>query len=99
MAETRQLVKYTFVKVDPEALAWPEAERQAAAAEFGRLLEARAVEGTLLTYSTVGLRGDCDLLIWQAADSVDEIQRSESHWRSTQLGPSLRVAHSFLAMM
>jgi chlorite dismutase len=99
MAEARQLVKYTFVKLDPDALGWPEGERRAAAAEFTSLLEAGSVEGTLLTYSTVGLRGDCDLLIWQAADSVDEIQRAESRWRSTQLGPSLRVAHSFLAMM
>src|SRR5436305_7369113 len=95
--EIRQLVKYNFLKVDASALAWSEHERQAAAREFAGLLDAKATGGTLMTYSTVGLRGDCDLLIWQAADSVDEIQRSESHWRSTQLGPSLRVAHSFLA--
>jgi chlorite dismutase len=99
MAEARQVVKYTFVKVNPQVLGWPESERQQAAGEFAGLLETRAVEGTLLTYSTVGLRGDCDLLIWQAADSVDEIQHAESGWRSTQLGPSLTVAHSFLAMM
>jgi chlorite dismutase len=99
MAEARQLVKYTFVKVNSEVLAWPESERQQAAGEFAGLLDTRAVDGTLLTYSTVGLRGDCDLLVWQAADSVDEIQRAESGWRSTQLGPSLTVAHSFLAMM
>ena len=99
MAEARQLVKYTFLKVNPEALAWSAHERQLAGAEFGGLLESRAADGTLLTYSTVGLRGDCDLLIWQAADSVDAIQQAESRWRSTQLGPSLSVAHSFLAMM
>src|SRR5437588_8976054 len=99
MAEARQLVKYTFLKVNPEALAWSAHERQLAGAEFGGLLESRAGDGTLLTYSTVGLRGDCDLLIWQAADTVDAIQQAESRWRSTQLGPSLSVAHSFLAMM
>jgi len=99
MAEARQVVKYTFVKIDPAALAWPAEARQAAAREFTALLDARADAGTLLTYSTVGLRGDCDLLIWQAADTVEEIQRAESQWRGTQLGPHLRVAHSFLAMM
>src|SRR5256712_4210459 len=99
MADARQVVKYTFVKVDPQALAWPAEARQAAAREFTALLDARADSGTLLTYSTVGLRGDCDLLIWQAADRVDEIQRAESQWRGTQLGPHLTVAHSFLAMM
>ncbi|HET9849557.1 MAG TPA: chlorite dismutase family protein [Candidatus Dormibacteraeota bacterium] len=99
MAEARQLVKYTFFKVGPTVLAWPAQQREAAASEFTELLDARANEDTLLTYSTVGLRGDCDLLIWQAADSVDEIQRAESRWRATQLGPHLSVAHSFLAMM
>jgi len=99
MADARQVVKYTFVKIDPQALAWPADARQAAARELTELLDARADSGTLLTYSTVGLRGDCDLLIWQAADRVDEIQRAESQWRGTQLGPHLTVAHSFLAMM
>ena len=99
MTEPRQVVKYTFLKVDPDALGWPERARQTAAEEFSGLLERAAGEGTLLTYSTVGLRGDCDILIWQAADTVDEIQRAESGWRSTQLGPMLRVEHSFLAMM
>src|SRR5438045_5839967 len=78
MAEARQVVKYTFVKINPAALAWPADGRLAAAREFTELLDARADAGTLLTYSTVGLRGDCDLLIWQAADTVDEIQRAES---------------------
>jgi len=99
MAEARQVVKYTFVKVDPAVLAWPVDQRQAAADEFAQLLDARAGAGMLLTYSTVGLRGDCDLLIWQAAESVDVIQGAESQWRATQLGPHLAVAHSFLAMM
>jgi len=98
MQEARQVVKYTFLKVDPTALAWDEADRAEAGAEFGGLLEERAGEGMLLTYSTVGLRGDCDLLVWHAADTVDEIQQVESRWRSTRLGPQVRVAHSFLAM-
>ena len=99
MAEARQVVKYTFVKLDAEGLGWPLKEKEAASREFAELLEMRAGEGTLLTYSTVGLRGDCDLLIWQAADTVDQIQRAESSWRGTRLGPHLQPAHSFLAMM
>jgi chlorite dismutase len=98
MAERRQVVKYTFLKVEPRVLAWPAEERETAAREFADLLGERTA-GTLLTYSTVGLRADCDLLIWQAADTVDEIQQAESRWRATRLGPSLAAAHSFLAMM
>ncbi|HEY0492932.1 MAG TPA: chlorite dismutase family protein [Candidatus Dormibacteraeota bacterium] len=98
MAEARQVIKYTFLKVVPDAFQWGEPDRAAAAAELAAILEEQGREGTLLTYSTVGLRADCDLLIWHAASTVDEIQAAESRWRSTRLGPRLQVAHSFLAM-
>src|SRR3989442_15830530 len=99
MAEARQAVKYTFLKVEALVLSWPAEEREAAVREFTDLLEAGPTGETLLAYSTVGLRGDCDVLIWQAADTVDAIQRAESQWRSTPLGPHFRGARSFLAMM
>src|SRR6202165_4600246 len=99
MAEARQAVKYTFLKVEAPVLRWPVEGRAAAGREFTEWLETRPTAEALLAYSTVGLRGDCDLLIWQAADTVDAIQRAESQWRASGLGPYLRVAHSFLAMM
>jgi chlorite dismutase len=98
MAEPRQAVKYTFLKVSASTFAWEEGERAAAAAELASVLEDQGQQGTLLTYSTVGLRADCDLLIWHAAETVDEIQLAESRWRSTRLGPRLDAAHSFLAL-
>jgi chlorite dismutase len=98
MAE-RQLVKYTFYKVDPQALRWPAEDRAAAAAELAAVLETGAAARTLLTYSTVGLRGDCDLLIWHGADTPEEIQDCESGWRALRLGPELQAVHSFLAML
>jgi chlorite dismutase len=99
VAEARQAVKYTFLKVDAPVLSWPVEQREAAVREFADLLEAGPTSEALLAYSTVGLRGDCDLLIWQAADTVDAIQQAESQWRASRLGPYLKVAHSFLAMM
>ena len=98
MGTDRQVVKYTFWKVDPQVLTWAPPDRADAVAEMAELLDRLAEEGALATYSTVGLRGDCDLLVWQAADRVDDIQRSHSRWRGTRLGPYLLVAHSFLAM-
>src|SRR6202521_2326421 len=99
MAEARQVVKYTFLKVDPPVLSWPVDEREAAVREFTQLLKAGPTAGMLLTYSTVGLRGDCDLLIWQAADTVDAIQRAEPQWRATRMGALLPGAPFFPAMM
>src|SRR5436305_3698169 len=99
MADARQVVKYTCLKVEDPGLSGPGEAGEAAVRESTGRLEAGPTGETLLAYSTVGLRGDCDLLIWQAADTGDAIQRAESHWPATRLGPYLRVAHSFLAMM
>jgi len=99
MEERRQVVKYTFLKVDSSVLSWSAEERQGAARDFADQLGDVAAARALLTYSTVGMRGDCDLLIWQAADTVDEIQLTESRWRGTRLGPLLTTPYSFLAMM
>src|SRR6202165_1084944 len=99
MAEARQAVNDTFLKDEAPVLSWAAEVRGAAVREFTELLETGPTAEALLAYSTVGLRGDCVLLIWQAADTVDAIQPAESQWRATRLGPYLRVAHSFLAMM
>jgi len=99
MADDRQLVTYTFLKVAGGAFAWPPAERRTATEELAALLDGQAAAGTLLTYSTVGLRGDCDLMVWQAGDSPETLQARQSGWRATALWPQLTIAHSFLAMM
>ncbi len=99
MADDRQLVTYTFLKVAGPAFAWPPAERRAATEELAAVLDEQAAAGTLLTYSTVGLRGDCDLMVWQAGDSPEAFQARQSAWRATALWPQLGIAHSFLAMM
>src|SRR3989442_6554073 len=95
MAEARQVVKYTFLKVEAPVLGWPAQEREAAVREFTELLEAGPTAETLLAYSTVGLRGDCDVLIWQAADTADAIQRAESQWRATPRGAPFAAAPPF----
>ena len=99
MADDRQLVTYTFLKVAGPAFAWPPDERRTAAQELAAVLDEQAIAGTLLTYSTVGLRGDCDLMVWQAGDSPEALQARQSAWRATSLWPQLTIAHSFLAMM
>jgi len=99
MASERQLVSYTFLKVAPAAFGRPADERRAAAQELAEMLDGQAATGTLLTYSTVGLRGDCDILIWQAGDSPEALQTRHTAWRATRLWPQLTIAHSFLAML
>ena len=50
------------------------------------------------SYSLVGLRGDADFLLWQAADSLESIQDVATRVWSTHLGSYLTQPHSYLAM-
>jgi chlorite dismutase len=52
----------------------------------------------LRTYSTVGTRGDADMLIWSAAKTLEEIRDLETAIRRTPVGRFLETPHSFLAM-
>lgn len=95
----RQVVKYTFYRADPAWRSLPEEERAAARKELAEvLLEARERLPMLRTYSTVATRGDCDVLIWAGAKTLEEIQGLETQIRRTALGRFLTTPHSFLAM-
>ena len=95
----RQIVKYAFYKADPAWRGLPDEERAAARKELAELLvDGRERFPMLRTYSTVGMRGDADLMIWSAAKTLEEIRDLEASIRATALGRWLETSHSFLAM-
>lgn len=94
----RQFVKYSFYKVDPLWRRLPDAERQDGKREFAAVVEEFAAESFTQSYSLVGLRGDADFLLWQAADSLESIQEVATRMWNTQLGSYLTQTHSYLAM-
>jgi chlorite dismutase len=97
--DPRQIVKYTFYEVDAAWRGLPDEDRAAARKELAELLEARRERLPMLrAYSTVGMRGDADFLLWTAAKTLEEIQDLETAVRRTSLGPWLETPHSFLAM-
>src|SRR5438874_5087420 len=67
-SEKRQVVRFAFYKLDT---AWRRlsAERQAGSKiEFGETIESFNGHLLLRPYGLVGIRGDCDFLLWQVAD-------------------------------
>ena len=69
----RHFVKYTFLKVDP---AWRrlDADRRAAdKREFLAACEDFGAERLLRAFSTVGTRGDCDLMLLSQATNLERI--------------------------
>ena len=69
--EHRQAVRFLFLKLDPTWRRLPAGEQAQQKEEFGRTIKSFHAKLLLRTYSTVGTRGDCDLLLWQAAENVE----------------------------
>src|SRR5947209_4750142 len=96
--EKRQVVRYAFYKLDP---AWRRltAERQASAKlEFGETLERYHGRLLLRPYGLVGIRGDCDFLLWQVAEDLDALVELQTALNRTDLGAYLSIPYSYLAM-
>src|SRR5438445_6256 len=71
--ERRQVVRFAFYKLDN---AWRRlsAERQASSKiEFGETIESFNGHLLLRPYGLVGIRGDCDFLLWQVAEDLEFI--------------------------
>ena len=95
----RQIVKYSFYRADSAYRGLPPEDRAGMRKQLAGLLsEWREQIPMLRTYSTVGMRGDADMLIWSAAKTLEEIRDLETAIRGTDLGRWLETPHSYLAM-
>jgi chlorite dismutase len=94
----RQFVKYTFLQIDP---AWRrlDSERRAAdKREFLAACEDFAADHLLRGFSTVGTRGDCDLMLLSQSVSLDQIHEFHVVLGQTGLMKWATTPYSYLAM-
>lgn len=94
----RQFVKYTFFKI---ASAWrglPADKRAEQKQEVVEILEAFADRMMIRVYSTVGTRGDCDLMLWTVSDRLEDFQELTSRLFGAKIGVHLEMPYSYLAM-
>jgi len=95
---TRHFVKYTFLKLDP---AWRRLEDAQRAEHKREFLAACAdfADGHLLrAFSTVGTRGDCDLMLLTQAQNLERIHEFHVVLAQSGLMKWSSIPHSFLAM-
>src|SRR2546428_9543437 len=96
--ERRQVVRFAFYKLDT---AWRRlsAERQASSKiEFGGTIESFNGHLLLRPYGLVGIRGDCDFLLWQVAEDLDSLLGLQTAVQPTHLGADPTPPHSSLAL-
>ena len=94
----RQFVKYTFLKVDPAWRRLPDAERAAHKREFVAACEDFAAERLLRAFSTVGTRGDTDLMLLSQATNLERIHEFHVVLAQSGLMKWSSQPYSYLAM-
>ena len=52
----------------------------------------------VLPYSLVGVRAECDILLWRICYQLEDLQQMSTEISATGLGRYLRTAYSFLSM-
>ncbi|MCX6020491.1 MAG: chlorite dismutase family protein, partial [Chloroflexi bacterium] len=97
-ATPKYYLKYEFYRLDPAWRKLPEAERREAGAEFVEAVSSFTDHMMIRSYSTLGLRGDCDFLLWKVADRLDAFPEMTTKMNATRMGAYLITAHSFLSM-
>jgi chlorite dismutase len=98
--QPRQFLNYAFFKLDAEFRRLPKGERSAALDEFRDLLERWSnVDAMILrTYSLVGLRADCDLMLWRIARELECFQQMQAEINRCALGGYLSQPYNFLSL-
>ena len=94
----RQFVKYTFLKVAPAWRGLPPDDQAVMKQEVADILETFAERMLIRVYSTVGTRGDCDLMLWTVSDRLEDFQELTSRLFGAKIGAYLEMPYSYLAM-
>ncbi len=96
--ERRQYVKFSFFQIDPAWRRLPAAERASGKQEFLAVLERYSRQMILRTFSLVGIRGDCDFLVWGVSETLDAFPALHAELLRTGLGTYARLPYSYLSM-
>lgn len=94
----RQFVNFAFFKLDPAFRRLSSEQKEQARREFISLF-AQPRQGLMcLTYSTAGLKADCDILLWRISLSPDDFQAQTAAINRSAVGAYLSMPFSFVSM-
>ena len=94
------MVNFAMYKLDPAWRMLPDEQRQQDRQELCRKITSWMQPGRMLIlpYSTVGMRADCDILLWRICYQLEDLQQMSTEICQTGLGRYLQTSHNFLAM-
>jgi chlorite dismutase len=94
----QQAVHFSFYKLRPSWWQLSPQERRQAGEDFLSLLAKWDEKLLLVPYSLVGIRADCDLMLWKAAESVDDVHKLGIDIAASPIGPHLETTYAYLSM-
>ena len=94
----RQYVNFAYYKVDPAWRRLPEEERKRGKCQFIDVVKSYEPDMLVIPYSLVGIRGDCDFMLWRISYDLLQFQEMSTRIFATDLGKYLSVPYSYLAM-
>ena len=96
--QARQLVRFTFYKLDARWSLLPEETRRRGKEELLAIFAEFEERSLMRSYGLYGLRSDCDFMLWQATYAIDDLQEVSSRIRRSAMGPYLSETRAFLSM-
>jgi chlorite dismutase len=91
----RQFVSYSFYKLDPAWRRLPDDERAAQKEELAKAIESFQGRAIVVPFSLVGVRGDCELLLWRISYELETLQELGAKTLSTGVGKWLDTPYSY----
>src|SRR5512146_1861493 len=81
----RQVVNFAFFKVQPEWRRLPDVEREEHRHEFAAIVQRWNIADQMkvLSYSTVGIRPECDFMLWRICYSLECLQEMQQELNCT----------------
>jgi chlorite dismutase len=98
MSAERHFVKYTFLRVDPAWRRLDSEQRATDKREFLAACEDFGQDHLLQSFSLVGTRGDCDLMLVAETENLDRIHEFHVVLAQSGLMKWCAVPYSFLGM-
>ena len=94
----RQLVGFSFYRLDPAWRRLPAATKTKQGGELQGVLNRFSKKLMVLTYSLVGMKADVDFLIWRVGERLEDLQEMSGAVRQTALAGYLTMPYSYLSM-
>ena len=94
----RHFVKYSFLAVDPAWRRLPDEQRAEDKREFLAACEDFALDRSLRAYSTIGTRGDVDLVLLSQSPNLNDIHTFHVVLGQSGLAKWMDQPHSYLSM-